>query len=302
MSETPNKSQLTPEQCVSYSVPSGSQWFFRQTPARAALTANGFMTAWDTSSGAKLFAAYPSAPDFYKHFLKQPLDKRWGYEIIPESAPCKAYMNIEWLSPIDQGSDNHSRILLIIEDIRNRFEEKYSRAPEIYVCCGSRVVWGQKTAFYKNSYHVVIANFVFENNWDGQMRSFFMCNPTTTTSMLDSESNAHWYYPDPNPIRHGKPKSVLDHHVYLKNHQFRLPLASMLGSDVPLTRISGNPFDVEDDFMSKTYSEEDLDNLLPMVLTHPPEESDFFFVPARIILEDSELQSELKSQKKGEEK
>ena len=98
-------------------VPSGGQWFWRQASMLANLPQHGFAVGWDSvegKSGLKIYGAYPTAQDFYHHLLLNPPDQRWAYEFIPESARCKAYMDVELNSNTNEG---HARIREIVAEV-----------------------------------------------------------------------------------------------------------------------------------------------------------------------------------------
>ncbi len=252
-------------------VPSGGQWFWRQAGMLANLPENGFAVAWDSvegKSGPKIYGAYPTAQDFYQNLLLNPPNQRWAYEFIPESARCKAYMDVEWRSDTNEG---HTRIREIVAEVRSRFKQQFNeREPEIYVCCGSRP---DPTSGFKNSYHVVIGNMVFQCNHDGLMRRFF-------TPLAHQEC---WYHTDSKGVKH----CCVDLSVYTKKRVFRLPLASKRGPTIaPLVRVSADPFDDDDDFASSFYDESDFDNIMPMLLTVSPEEPDFEYIETPASVQD----------------
>lgn len=86
------------------------------------------------------------------------------------------------------------------------------------MCCGTRPT-KDDPEIYKHSYHIVIANLIFERNNDGLMKNFFTSIPGFT--WLDGVEE----------------KSMIDARVYTKNRHFRFPHCCKVGSIVPLLRI-----------------------------------------------------------------
>ena len=221
-----------------------------------------FCIAWDRKAGGgpKVYGLYPSAEDFYTHLLQNPPNKRFGYELIPENTPCKAYADIEWIGAPDP---NHTLLKRLITFFREQAAEKYPDLPghlEVYVACGSRPAEGERV---KHSYHVTIHNLVFPCNHDDQMKQFFTL-PSTSDYSEFYRSNAK-----------GESKCIIDAGVYTRNRVFRLPYNMKRGGTVPLLRLSNDPY--EDDFDGE-FNNEDVDDVLPMVLTTIEHCADTYFV------------------------
>ena len=233
-------------------LPRGGQWYWKQADMLEVYCATGgFPVSWDTETKTKIYGLYPSAREFYECLLDNPVDKRWGYEVIPERISCRAYMDIEWIGEPDA---DHSRLANIVSIVRENVKNTFELSPEIYVCCGTRP---SNDGLTKHSYHLVIFNLVFETNHDGEMKRFFT-----------PDGDDVWYSGD-------EQKSVVDLKVYTRNRVFRLPLCCKHGSSVPLTRISGDA--LEDEF-NHSFLETDIDAMLPFVLSNPPQDGDIKFV------------------------
>ena len=107
-------------------IPKGGMWYVRQAPMLEALHSNkgGFAAAWDTvpGKGSKAYGLYPSPGDFYANLLQNPANERFGYELIPENTPCKAYADVEWIGVPDR---NHTLLTRFNKFIRKRAAEWY---------------------------------------------------------------------------------------------------------------------------------------------------------------------------------
>lgn len=253
---------LTPKDVTNRCAIEQMTWYWKQAGMMVKyneLKADGLSPlalTWDStgkSSGSKIYSVCESAQTFFDLLIKHPVNKRWGYELIPENGPVRGYMDIEWFGEADTA---HVKIEPMMKDLRKKLVEHFKVEPAIYVCCGSR----PDKKGYKNSYHVTVENIVFQNNHDGQMLHFF-----------DMQDKDIWYYTNPT----GDFCPVFDNSVYSRNRCIRLPLCTKKGSTVPFIRISEDPF--EDKF-GVEIGEEDVDELLPFVLTNPPEDGDHFKV------------------------
>ena len=161
---------------------------------------------------------------------QNPPDRRWAFELIPATATCKAYADIEWKGELDSA---HDGIREIVANIRARCVERYQLNPLIHVACGSRPITDPPG--FNNSYHIAIDNLHFEANHDGQMRALFT---------FDNETR-------------------IDLKVYSQNRVFRLPHCCKRTSDVPLLRISGDPL-LDDS--TQTFALDDIEAILPFFL------------------------------------
>ena len=209
----------------------------------------GLPLGWDTGSGGKMFGIFPTRDTAtYMHLLLDiPLQYRHGYELIPENVSCRAYLDVEWEGEQDK---DHATLARLLQELRKLIRDKFSRDPQIHVLCGTRL---KKDQIFKNSYHIIISNVVFERNHDGQMKGLF-------ASIQDGFT---W-------IDEGKKKSMIDLTVYSRNRHFRLPHCCKLGTNTPLLRISGDP--LMDD-LSQEFGRE-VDAVLPCFIVNPePAES-----------------------------
>ena len=219
--------------------PRGGTWYHEQAPMLEAYAASGGLAiTWDKPRGSKVFGLYTGIDHsaLMALVLDVPLQHRCGYELIPYTAACKAYLDIEWVGPEDP---SHTRLASILTAVRARIKDTYGITAEIHVCCGSR----SKDDLIKHSYHAAIDNLVFENNHDGEMRRLFTAADAT-------------YTPDP----------AIDTRVYSRNRHFRLPHCCKFGTAAPLLRISGDP--AADDFAFEYGAA--IDPVLPFFLSNPP--------------------------------
>jgi len=227
-------------------IPLEGTWFYRQKFVLDQLNSNrsGFAVAWDNGRGGKVYGFYLSALRFYECLLKNPVDKRYGYELICENTKCKGYLDVEWIGPLDV---DHKKLQMITAALRAKLLSESNIIAELYVACGSR-----KTSdpdLMKHSYHIVIDNVIFESNHDGTMKSYFSLDTTD-----------EWYYTG----KDGKRKYIIDLGVYTRNRLFRLPLCCKADDPLktPLVLISGDP--LNDDFGPGDSTRD----VMPMVLSN----------------------------------
>ena len=209
--------------------------------------------AWDKEShtkGAKMFAVYASVEDLYTDLLKLPEGKRYAYEVIRECSPCRNYADIEWVGDHDT---THTKIRALVAELRAYCRAEYGRAFKLYVGCSTRSN-DERAGLWKNSYHLVLGDLLFENNHGGGMAAFW-------AAIRKRLSGDEWHWED----NKGKKTHIIDGAVYTRNRCMRLMLCSKRGG-VPFQRISGDPFDENDDLTS-TYSETAPESWRPFVVS-----------------------------------
>ena len=183
--------------------------------------------------GKKAYGIYPTAEEMHRNILQNDVGDRCGYEVIQEDMPCAGYIDAEWYGERDDHTHNRIRKCLAALRVYCRQD---GREPEIYVCCGSR----QEGDHFKNSYHIIVANFVFRASNSNVLKKF---------SKNIAQTSKWWIAPVvPTPTAEGilKEKTIIDDAVYTKNRLMRLPLNCKRGSTVPLIRISGDPTDEDE--------------------------------------------------------
>ena len=93
--------------------PPGSTWFRGKKDSkrpqdqmfeRAKQHSHNFMAAFDYVANdgriVKMYASFPSCEDFVRHTLLK-TERKHFYELIPEGTPCKLYLDVEWIGPLD---------------------------------------------------------------------------------------------------------------------------------------------------------------------------------------------------------
>ena len=227
-----------------HGLPSGGAWFWTQNPALAcAQRSSGIAVAWDKAevdTARKIYGCFPSAEDLYASLLQLPEGGRHAYEIIRESVPCRNYADIEWVGDRDS---THNKLRALVAELRAYCEAEYGRAIKLYVSCSTRAK-DEKAGLWKNSYHLVFENLVFQNNHGGAMKAFW-------AAVCKRLSGGEWHWDS-----QGKETHIIDMAVYTRNRCMRLMLCSKRGGGVPFRRISGDPSDENDDLTS-TYDEND---------------------------------------------
>jgi hypothetical protein len=137
---------------------------------------------------------------------------------------------------------------------------------EVYVACGSRPT-NSGAGLVKHSYHITIANLVYACNHDKSMEKFFTLPSTSDFSAF------HW------TDAKGQSKCIVDLSVYTRNRVFRLPYNMKRSSTVPLHRVGDDPH--AEDYNSE-FNDEDVDDVLPMVLTRIEYCADTYVVPKEV--------------------
>jgi hypothetical protein len=250
-----------------HDLPGGGRWFWKQDPMLDEMKSCGmkrrgarFPVAWQKQSkkdsdGVKyMYGLYEDVEGFFAEMHKCPEGKRSGFELIPVFRECAAYADFEWEGEEDT---EHSKMRLVVSEVRSVFEEEHNRVAEVYVCCSTR----QKGETWKNSYHLVVKNLVFATNHGGAMKAFWK-------RIQDRLSDDEWYWDNK-----GKRTHILDMAVYTRNRLIRLPLCSKRGG-TPFKRINGDPFD-ENDALTSVYDDGDFDQgFRPFVVSGPRADDD----------------------------
>ena len=242
-------------------IPTGGKWYAEQEKMYTALAQeqneNVITVAWDKiSTKGKCYGLYPSKTEFYEAVLRLAPDQRCGYELINRNAPCAGYADFEWYN--NQPDPTHKMIKWVLGNIRVDLKTIDKRTAALLTYCGTR----EEDGMIKHSYHIIIPEFIWENNHDGTMKTFF-------TQLVTEDDR--WYY---SHIKKDKKtgemkkqtKTIVDLSVYTSSRPFRLPLCCKRGSSVPLVLITNDPFD--DDDLTPCYSE-DIDELLPSFVSNP---------------------------------
>ena len=244
----------------------GDAWYTKQLPMLRALQAHVDTLSGgdgDSGGGAKLhkpfavawgfkdrpgymYGFYSDIDAFYSNLLRVPAGERRGCELILADAACKNYADLEWVGPRDV---RHEKLQEIAKRLRAFSQAAYKCSAGFYVCCSTRrkelkELKELKDSKWKNSYHIVFDNLVFDNNHGGAMKDFW-------ERFVESElSGDEWHWDNG-----GKQAHVIDMSVYSRNRPMRLPLCCKAGG-VPFVRISGDPFDENDDFTAE-FAEDD---------------------------------------------
>jgi hypothetical protein len=243
-----------------HGLPGGGLWFFRQTPMLDAMKRRGagFPVAWQTRKKdiddvAYMYGLYEDVEGFFAEMCKCPEGARYGFELIPDLRECVAYADLEWEGEEDA---EHSKMRHVISVVRSVFEKAHNRKAEVYVCCGTR----RKRETWKNSYHLIVKNLVFETNHGAMKRDW------QKIKTLLSDAGCYWDNKD-------KQTHILDMGVYTRNRLIRLPLCSKRGG-TPFKRINGDPFD-ENDALTSVYEDGDFyQGFLPFVVSGPRADGD----------------------------
>ena len=266
-------SHITGNDCVKasekYGIPPGGMLFWKQLPMITAMRLNNtkrpFPMAFGKSgSPGYIYSFYNCSLDGFEALLKLPPGKRHGYELILADTPCRNYADIEFVGPRDE---RHVKIRALKLHIRTYCKEKYRFDPELVVSCSTRLMStvDAEDSLYKNSYHLVFQNHVFETNHRGAMASFW----ADIGALLSGDE---WHWQD----NKGNAKHIIDFAVYTKNRVFRCLLCSK-HDGVPFTRISADPLD-EDDVFNTKYDENDREAWESFAISNPMIDGDSNFV------------------------
>ena len=98
--------ELTLGDCTRHYIPMDGRWFWYQHDMLAVYEASGGVClAWSKKNGAHAFGVYGGATHRQVmeilHHWQNPPEKRWAFELLPSTAVCKAYMDIEWEGKLD---------------------------------------------------------------------------------------------------------------------------------------------------------------------------------------------------------
>ena len=237
-----------------YQLPDGGTWFHVQQPALDLVRQQGgFLVAWDKfDSGAKVYGVYEDVETFYDKLLA--VSERCGYEIIPAETRCVLYLDVEWKG---QEDSSHKRIRTVVSKLREYCQPKLKPGQnlKVYVCCGSRL--GEDGSF-KNSYHLAIPTVIFRNNHDQSMKIF-------VSKFCEQHEHDDWMF---ERNKKEELKCVVDLNVYSTNRCIRLPHCCKRGTSVPFARISGDPEDTSDSFVSH-FDIHDHESWRPFLLSNP---------------------------------
>lgn len=242
--------------------------------------ARPFALAWGFKDRpGYMYGFYSDIDEFYSNLLPVPAKERRGYELILADTACKNYTDIEWEGPRD---DQHEKLIKLVSRLRAFSKAKYDCNPELYVCCSTRPKDVER-GLWKNSYHIVFGNLVFDTNHGGAMRAFWdglkaqLNNPDAETETeADAETDTEadeWHW-----VKDGKKKEhVIDMSVYSRYRPMRLPLCCKSGG-APFVRISGDPFDENDDFTAE-FAEDDHAAWRPFAISNPMTNHGTIIVP-----------------------
>ena len=241
---------MSPYDRLKENIPAGGKWFWYQNDMiEAHEQEGGVRLAWQKKNEAYAYGLYPGATqtEVMESILSNPPDKRWALEWIPADTRCKGFVDVDIKGEPDT---HHKQLADIVQWIREKFRREFSSdlVLEIHVCCGSRYT---SEGEYKNSYHIVINNLIFENNHDGTMQNFFDINLESLKLSIDAA-------------------------VYSRNRLFRLPHNSKQGGTNPLYRISGDP--TLDQFNHRFG--ESIEAVLPFFVSDPEPNPCAFLVPS----------------------
>jgi len=154
--------------------PSMGNWFWDKDSMLADLKAfygdrvdEGYTCAWKSTYAGYIFGWYADYDACMKDVMRCDVDKRYGFELILEDAPCRGYFDVEWCGVEDA---KHETIGRITETIIQTCWDEYQVKVTVNVSCGSRSVKG----VFKNSYHVTVHGVIFQNNHvkGGGMKGF----------------------------------------------------------------------------------------------------------------------------------
>ena len=149
--------------------------------------------------------------------------------MVRNDRPSKIYFDLEYWSV--EEDITHTKLFMFLDHIRKRLGDSPA-PPEICFVIGTRPDKG----LYKNSYHVVVDNFVCRNNHDeGSMLEL-----VTETFELGEE----WTTVKPN----GKTVYIVDNSVYKTGQCIRLPLSAKHSSKIqrPFHILSEDGYDQEE--------------------------------------------------------
>ena len=204
--------------------------------------------SWDKNEKAqKAFGIFESAADYFAAIAKMPSGKRCGYEIVLENKRCKLYLDVEWDSATadNEALEKICKICNLITDKIRGIPGREAEVLDFYISTCSRTKKSKKHKSvvatvlphdqnaeaqraqtvksdgaatsthgveYKNSFHIVVDNVVFENNHDGTMKHFV--SELGFVNMIDGK-------------------------VYTRNRNMRTEMSCKFGDNVPFCNVNG---------------------------------------------------------------
>jgi hypothetical protein len=103
----------------------------------------------------KMFASYPTWEDFVSNtLLKANTENRHFYEVIPETEPCKLYLDVEWKGPADpEGIVLHHLVekLLIYVKVRYFFHTVAQKVlkRKFFIICSCKILFIIRTKLWR---------------------------------------------------------------------------------------------------------------------------------------------------------
>jgi len=176
---------------------------------------------WDKNSqGSKAFGIFETAEAYFHTICAMPPGKRCGYEIVIADRPCKLYLDVEWETMgVDPAAfPTIQNICAAIAAKIHALPDREHDVPDFYrsTCSRSRRPKKDGGFDYKNSFHIVVCNVVFDNNHDGAMKEF-----------VEQLGYSH----------------LIDTTVYTKNRSMRTEMAIKMGDLTPFCSIASPAID-----------------------------------------------------------
>ncbi|KAI8599788.1 origin of replication binding protein-domain-containing protein [Dissophora ornata] len=161
-----------------------------------------------------VYASYPDLPAFLQAYSSIPDEERCFNELIREGRECAEYYDVDWELNDDDKDGNpelaglEQQVLASFLEARNQFAPEYPVLEEQCRVLSASSLGGAKK---KVSLHIVISQYVFENNHE-HMKAF-----------MDNFKAARGGASDPVPTKY------IDESVYTRNHGIRILGSSKRG-------------------------------------------------------------------------
>ena len=154
-----------------------------------------------------------SAKEFWSFYKDMAENKRFHYEVIVKSKPCKLYFDLEYFLKYNTAVNGHQMTLDFIDFVNRKLREVFSKDVS-----KEDVVILESSSDAKFSIHLIYKKVIFSNN--DQMGQF-------VKKILSCEKFSVFN-------KSGESISFVDQNVYTSNRNFRLIFSSKLGKCRPL--------------------------------------------------------------------
>ena len=196
-----------------------------------------YFVAFDVPGSLKAFCSFPSVRAGYAALQRLHTRGRMNtsYEIIGSQAPCRLYMDVEWVESEHGARDVKTTLTLLLTELVAWLREKF-------LVCGSLtlddfVITRSRNTTVKQSYHIYLCNKVYFGNNSHDLRAVMMAFylHLVTEMIVKGRSSLKPLFFDRSVVSAGKAGfrgggAIVDMMVYTERRQMRQPGSVKLNS------------------------------------------------------------------------